>query len=359
VVSVDAKKKEQVGQYAQKGREWRPEGDPVRVRDHGTSPMRTWEGGPRTGFTISAPTPGGCERGHRPRHRRVRGGIDPPLVERPRPALEYPAARRLLISADAGGSNGYRTRDLEGRPGRAAAETGLEITCCHFPPGTSKWNKIEHRLFSAITMNWARPAPGQPRSGREHHRRHHHPHRAERATPSWTPAPARPGSRSAKPRWTPCRWPSPRLARRVELQPCTPRQPPPPAAPTAPAPRRPARPAGPGLARSPRHHRMPGPALDALTDALTGPRRRPPRSRPGRRRGYRPRRFAPGTGPRPRHTLAGKLTAAILHDRHGLASEGHRRPVPDHARKSSAAHTGDIRRLLHQAGHIIQPARPS
>ncbi|MGW0886187.1 ISAzo13 family transposase, partial [Streptomyces sp. NPDC002671] len=66
----------------------------------------------------------------------------------------YPQATRLLITADAGGSNGYRTRAWKLELARFAAETGLTITVCHLPPGTSKWNKIEHRLFSHITMNW-------------------------------------------------------------------------------------------------------------------------------------------------------------------------------------------------------------
>jgi len=65
-----------------------------------------------------------------------------------------PLARRLLITADAGGSNGYRTRAWKAELAALAVETRLEITVCHFPPGTSKWNKIEHRLFSHITMNW-------------------------------------------------------------------------------------------------------------------------------------------------------------------------------------------------------------
>jgi hypothetical protein len=70
----------------------------------------------------------------------------------------YPAARRLLITADAGGSNGYRTRAWKAALAALAAEAGLKITVCHFPPGTSKWNKIEHRLFCHITRNWrARP----------------------------------------------------------------------------------------------------------------------------------------------------------------------------------------------------------
>jgi hypothetical protein len=66
----------------------------------------------------------------------------------------YPAATRLLVTADAGGSNGYRVRAWKTELARFAADTGLEVTVCHFPPGTSKWNRIEHRLFSAISMNW-------------------------------------------------------------------------------------------------------------------------------------------------------------------------------------------------------------
>ena len=66
----------------------------------------------------------------------------------------YPRATRLLITADAGGSNGYRLRLWKLELQKLADETGLEIAVCHFPPGTSKWNKIEHRLFSAITQNW-------------------------------------------------------------------------------------------------------------------------------------------------------------------------------------------------------------
>ena len=69
-----------------------------------------------------------------------------------RPA--YPKAKRLLITADAGGSNGYKVRAWKTGIGALAARTGLTITVCHFPPGTSKWNKVEHRLFSAITSNW-------------------------------------------------------------------------------------------------------------------------------------------------------------------------------------------------------------
>jgi hypothetical protein len=66
----------------------------------------------------------------------------------------YPQATRLLITADAGGSNGYRSRLWKVELGKLAAETGLAVTVCHLPPGTSKWNRIEHRLFSHISMNW-------------------------------------------------------------------------------------------------------------------------------------------------------------------------------------------------------------
>jgi Rhodopirellula transposase DDE domain len=66
----------------------------------------------------------------------------------------HPEATRLLITADAGGSNGYRVRVWKTELARFAADSGLTVTVCHFPPGTSKWNKIEHRLFSAISTNW-------------------------------------------------------------------------------------------------------------------------------------------------------------------------------------------------------------
>ena len=69
-------------------------------------------------------------------------------------SLAYPDAERLLITADAGGSNSYRSRLWRLELSKLAAEAGIDITVCHFPPGTSKWNKIEHRLFSAISTNW-------------------------------------------------------------------------------------------------------------------------------------------------------------------------------------------------------------
>ena len=153
VISVDTKKKEQAGDYAGAGREYAPKGRPVRVRDHDfPDPAGAGKAVPYGIYDLAANTGW------------VNVGTDHDTaafaVESVRRwwhgagAAAYPAARRLLITADAGGSNGYRTRAWKAGLAELAAQTGLEITCCHFPPGTSKWNKIEHRLFSAITMNW-------------------------------------------------------------------------------------------------------------------------------------------------------------------------------------------------------------
>jgi hypothetical protein len=154
VISVDAKKKEQLGQLPAAGREWRPKGDPVRVEDHSfftTGPARE-QAIPYGVYDLA--TDAGW----------VNVGIDHDTsafavasIRRwwfARGALDYPGADRLLITADAGGSNSYRYRLWKAELAAFAAETGLEVTVCHFPPGTSKWNKIEHRLFSQITMNW-------------------------------------------------------------------------------------------------------------------------------------------------------------------------------------------------------------
>jgi hypothetical protein len=156
VISVDAKKKEQVGRYARAGREWRPAGDPVRVRDHDFPDEEPGTVTPYGVYDVAA------DAGF------VNVGTDHDTAAFAVESIRcwwntlgrdrYPAARRLLVTADAGGSNGYRTGAWKTGLAALAAETGLQITCCHFPPGTSKWNKIEHRLFSQITRNWrARP----------------------------------------------------------------------------------------------------------------------------------------------------------------------------------------------------------
>ena len=139
VISVDAKKKEQAGQYASPGRTWRPKGDPVRVRDHDFPDDGTRKAIPYGIYDLAANT-GWVNVGTD--HDTAAFAVE--SIRRwwkDRGSGDYPAARRLLITADAGGSNGYRTRAWKAGLAALAQETGLEITCCHFPPGTSKWNK--------------------------------------------------------------------------------------------------------------------------------------------------------------------------------------------------------------------------
>jgi hypothetical protein len=152
VISVDAKKKEQVGQYAQAGREWRPAGDPVRVRDHGFDDGQGGHAIPYGVYDVAADT-GFVNAGTD--HNTAAFAVE--SIRRWWDLIgshAYPEATRLLVTCDAGGANGWRNRAWKAGLAGFAAESGLEITICHFPPGTSKWNKIEHRLFSQITLNW-------------------------------------------------------------------------------------------------------------------------------------------------------------------------------------------------------------
>ena len=153
-ISVDTKKKELVGDFKNGGRAWRPKGTPDRVRVHD--------------FVIAAPDHGkAIPYGVYDLHRDegwVSVGIDHDTASFAVNAIRrwwqrmgraaYPRARSLVITADAGGSNGSRLRLWKWELQRLANRTGLMITVCHFPPGTSKWNRIEHRLFSHIAMNW-------------------------------------------------------------------------------------------------------------------------------------------------------------------------------------------------------------
>jgi len=155
-ISVDTKKKELVGNFKNGGRAWRPAGTPARVRVHDFVI-------PATGHTGGKAIPYGVYDLHR-NEGWVSVGIDHDTASfavnairrwwqrMGRPA--YPQARSLLITADAGGSNGTRLRLWKWELQRFANRTGLAITVCHFPPGTSKWNRIEHRLFSHVAMNW-------------------------------------------------------------------------------------------------------------------------------------------------------------------------------------------------------------
>ncbi|WP_442874930.1 ISAzo13 family transposase [Actinoplanes sp. NBC_00393] len=156
VVSVDTKKKELVGAFANKGREWRPAGEPAVVRTHDFADPQLGQVIPYGVYDLAADTGW------------VAVGTDHNTAAFAVATLRrwwdgygrdrYPNAGRLLITADAGGSNGYRTRAWKTDLAALAAEIGLPITVCHFPPGTSKWNRIEHRLFAHISMNWrARP----------------------------------------------------------------------------------------------------------------------------------------------------------------------------------------------------------
>ena len=152
VISVDTKKKELVGAYKNGSREWRPKGQPAAVRTHDFPGDSLGKAIPYGVYDVTA-NAGWVSVGTD--HDTAAFAVE--SVRRWWKAAGqagYPLARRLLVTADAGGSNGYRTRAWKTGLAGLAAETGLEITVCHFPPGTSKWNKIEHRLFSAITMNW-------------------------------------------------------------------------------------------------------------------------------------------------------------------------------------------------------------
>jgi hypothetical protein len=161
VVSVDAKKKELIGRFRNGGREWQPSGEPEAVnvydfidKDLGKAiPYGVYDQTTNTGW--------------------VGVGIDHDTAEFAVETLRrwwrkmgrqvYPQATRLLVTADGGGSNGSRCRLWKMELQRLASETGLRISVCHFPPGTSKWNTIEHRMFCHITENWR----GRPLVSRE------------------------------------------------------------------------------------------------------------------------------------------------------------------------------------------------
>jgi len=148
-ISVDAKKKEQIGDYRNGGREWRPKGQPelVQMHDFGKQkdvPYGVYDLGQNAGW-VSVGTDHDTSAFAVESIRRWWSMMG---------REAYPYARQLLITADSGGSNGSRRRLWKLELQKLADETGLEISVCHFPPGTSKWNKIEHRLFSFITKNW-------------------------------------------------------------------------------------------------------------------------------------------------------------------------------------------------------------
>jgi hypothetical protein len=152
VISVDTKKKELVGAYKNAGREWSPAGTPEKVKVHDFIDPALGKANPYGVYDVVA------DAGW------VSVGTDHDTAQFAVATIGrwwttvgndlYPGATALLICADGGGSNGYRTRLWKTELAALAARTGLKVTVCHLPPGTSKWNKIEHRLFSHISMNW-------------------------------------------------------------------------------------------------------------------------------------------------------------------------------------------------------------
>ena len=152
VISVDTKKKELIGDFKNAGRELRPKGDPAKVRTHDFKDKQLGKVNPYGVYDVAE------DAGW------VSVGIDNDTAQFAVASIQgwwddlgaerYPQASTLTITADCGGSNGYRTRLWKTELQRLADQTDLAIRVCHFPPGTSKWNKIEHRLFSFISMNW-------------------------------------------------------------------------------------------------------------------------------------------------------------------------------------------------------------
>jgi len=152
VISVDTKKKELIGEFRNSGREWQPKGEPMEVLVHDFIDHELGKAIPYGVYDVSA------NQGW------VSVGIDHDTARFAAQAIgrwwnkmgmaHYPHASDLLITADGGGSNGWRSRLWKVALQDLATQIGIPISVCHFPPGTSKWNKIEHRMFCHITQNW-------------------------------------------------------------------------------------------------------------------------------------------------------------------------------------------------------------
>ncbi|WP_331745470.1 ISAzo13 family transposase [Streptomyces mirabilis] len=349
VISVDTKKKEIVGPYRNGGREWRPAGDPVQVSTHDFPDKELGKAVPYGIYDLAANT-GWVSVGTD--HDTAAFAVE--SIRRwwkGRGQEDYPQAGRLLITADAGGSNGYRTRAWKAELAALALETGLDITVCHFPPGTSKWNRIEHRLFSHITMNWrGRPltshevivqsiAATTTRTGLRVH--------AELDTTAYeTGIRIGDGQMEALP-LTRHDWHGdwnytlrPEAYAQVNDAPDPFDQPSPDLSWLC----------HPALTGLPAHE------WDTLITTLTTLHEAQRETHLDKRRGHRPRAKGEGnTGRRPILTLADRLLAAVLHYRHGLpqiaiAALFNVRPETINRRLR------DIRELLATAGHDLHPA---
>lgn len=152
VISVDTKKKELVGDFKNGGREWQPQGQPEVVRTHDFIDRELGKVNP---YGVYDPTLNAGWVSVGTDHDTAEFAVE--SIRRwwlKMGGLAYPTASQLLITADGGGSNGYRVRLWKVALQRLADEIGLTLHVCHLPPGTSKWNKIEHRMFSYISLNW-------------------------------------------------------------------------------------------------------------------------------------------------------------------------------------------------------------
>jgi hypothetical protein len=347
VISVDTKKKELVGEFRNAGREWRPQGQPAATRTHDFPGDGVGKAIPYGVYDITGNT-GWVNVGTD--HDTAAFAVE--SVRRWWKAAgssDYPLARRLLITADAGGSNGYRTRAWKTELAALAVETGLEITCCHFPPGTSKWNKIEHRLFSHITMNWR----GRPLTS--HEVIVQTIATTTTATGLTVHAELDPGSYPDGVKVSDARMDALPLTRHdwhgdwnYTLRPED-------YDPAAGIPD-PFDQPSPGLAWlcHPALTGLPAPQWDALIATLMTLHDQQREASLDKRRGHRPRLTAPGTGRRPGLTLADRLLATILNYRLHLpqvaiAALFSVRPETINRR------IRDVRQLLDQAGHAIQP----
>ena len=347
VISVDTKKKELVGPFTNSGRQWRPHGEPAATRTHDFPDDDLGKAVPYGVYDITANT-GWVNVGTD--HDTAAFAVE--SIRRwwnAQGRLDYPHARRLLVTADAGGSNGYRTRAWKTELAALAAETGITITVCHFPPGTSKWNKIEHRLFSHITNNWrGRPltshqvivetiAATTTRTGLTVH--------AELDTNTY-PTGVRITDRhhDALPLtrhdwhgdWNYCL--RPETYEHLDMTPDPFDQP------------------SPDLAwlHHPALTTLPTPDWNNLITALLIHHGRQREESLDKRRGHRPRLTAPGTGRRPVLTLADRLLATTLHHHFALPQTAIAtlftvRP------ETINRHIREIRQLLQQVGHTIPP----
>jgi hypothetical protein len=359
VISVDTKKKELVGEFRNAGRQWRPKGQPAATLVHDFPEDGLGKAVPYGIYDITA-NAGWVNVGTD--HDTAAFAVE--SIRRWWNAAgcrEYPQARRLLITADAGGSNSYRTRAWKAELAALAVESGLEIACCHFPPGTSKWNKVEHRLFSHITMNWR----GRPLTS------HEVVVQTIAATTTGTGlrvhAELDPGAYDTGVQVSDAQMGALPLDRHdwhgdwnYTLRPrehgdweytIRPRGHGQPASDPDPFDQ-----PSPGLAWlcRPALTGMPAAEWDALITTLMTLHDHQREASLDKRRGHRPRQAAPGAGRRPALTLADRLLAAILHYRLSLPQVAIATLLSVRP-ETVSKRLRDIRQLLDQAGTTIQP----